>query len=135
MPRTPPEPSIPRSRDLETAARSAPQSRRRASDPVRRYCLRDDADRIGEVDNPRARRGAGDEPRVLDGGRDVAHRHGEAGRSDGLLADDAKGDRRGLIARAGGNAAGPDAQEDEVRVRHTPVSVAISTYARCVRSR
>ena len=51
---------------------------------------------------------------VLDHRRDGADRHREAGRADRLLADHAVRDRRRLVVRALGGAAGADAGDDEV---------------------
>ena len=62
--------------------------------------LRDDADGIGEVDHPRPRREARDHAAVLDHRRDRAHRHGEAGRADCLLADDVVRDARSASSLA-----------------------------------
>ena len=76
--------------------------------------LRDDADGVGEVDQPRARRQPRDQAAVLDHRRDGADGHGEADRADGFLADDAERDRGGFVFRALSGAADADAGDDEV---------------------
>ena len=75
--------------------------------------LRDDADRVGEVDHPRARREARDHAAVFDDRRDRADRHRKAGGADGFLADDVVRERGGFVFRALRGAADADAGDDE----------------------
>ena len=78
--------------------------------------LGDDPDRIGEVDEPRARVGAGRRPL----GQVEDHRHrsqglGQSARADGLLAQAAEADRKRLVDPPRRLTADPELDDDEVR--------------------
>ena len=84
----------------------------------------DDADRVGEVDDPGAvggelARAAGD----LQHDRHRPHRLGEAARAGRLLADAAAGEGGGLVEESRRLAADPDLDEDEVRSVERPVEL------------
>lgn len=74
----------------------------------------DDADGVGEVDDPGVRVGAADPFGDVQDDRDGAERLGEAAGAGGLLADAAALQRPGLVLFAGGLSADPQLEQDGV---------------------
>ena len=111
---------IERVRDLfeELGWRVADPDHPRGDRPHR---LRNHADRVREVDDPGAWRGAGDRARVLHHVRDRARRHRKPRRTDRLLTGDTVRQRDGLVADPVREAADANAGEDEVGARHAIV--------------
>ncbi len=83
----------------------------------------DDADRVGEVDDPGVRVGPPDLLGDVEHHRDGAQRLGEAARAGGLLADAAALQRPGLVLVAGGLSADPQLQQHRVGVRDAGLDV------------
>lgn len=83
----------------------------------------DDADRVGEVDDPGVRRGPSDPLGDVEHHRDRTHRLRQAARAGGLLAHAAALQRPRLVLVASGLAADPQLQQHRVRPGHARLQV------------